>query len=235
MTWEWGFTLGEIQGLFNIIGSASLGIALAAYFYKKRQDEFSLASEIVSFFREKIVYEGDLVRKKIYEKDKGFIISRIKIPKNCTIRLLKDDAEQSENFERQLRIFFDSNKNYPDIVLDTTVLDRQIFLLNMLEEFALKALTFEDYSFKFGGYHPLGSLKNAFVEIVEQNAVALFFMRDVQVGSEIYSSILRLYEMWHPLIPGNSSRIKRLAVSGLINKKQRDDLYKKRDKKFNLI
>ncbi|MFA6077424.1 MAG: hypothetical protein WC724_00155 [Candidatus Paceibacterota bacterium] len=217
------FGLNEIQSLFSIAGSLSIGVALLTYFYKKKQDELFATIDQITFFREKIILEWDEVQRYIKERNPGFISSRISL-QNQTIDFIR--KEFSVNFNRQLAIFFDAEKNYPDIWMDGTVLDKHILFLNMLEEFSLKVIyskTDENPAFE--------SIHNTFVEIVEKNAVALLFMREVKAGNQIYSTILSLYKSWQKKTD-KVSFIKNLESFGFITKKQKETLYNKRKEKF---
>ena len=70
--------------------------------------------------------------------------------------------------------------------------DELLELFNTLEEFALKAIHFEN-----NHQHPaLNSVKATFIQVVEQNAVFLVFQRDVALGSSAYSAVLKLYNLW---------------------------------------
>ncbi len=58
--------------------------------------------------------------------------------------------------------------------LDGVIVDQQIFLLNMIEEFSLRVEHLNTQQ------HPaLSSVQAPFVDMVEKNAVALIFIRDV--------------------------------------------------------
>ena len=64
-------------------------------------------------------------------------------------------------------------------------LDKQVLLLNMLEEFAIRIKHFNTSE------HPaIKPVIPTFVLLVEQNAVALLFMRDIISNDPIYSNIL---------------------------------------------
>lgn len=206
-----------------MVGSFSIGLALLTYLYKKRQDELLATIDQITFFREKIIPEWDKLQKQIKQKDPSFVFSRIRLMKP-TIEDIRRDFP--ENFKRQISEFLDSQKNYPDIYLDGPILDGHITLLNMLEEFSLRAI-----NLKTSKNLAFISLHNAFIEIVENNAVSLIFMRDIKTCNPIYSGILKLYISWVNKIKKPTFIIKGLELHGLVSKKQREDFYKRRKEK----
>ena len=213
--------LDNIGKLFGIFGSFSLVIALFTYFYKRSQDNLLATVDQITFFREKVISEWDSTQKHIREKNSDFVFSRIELVEP-DISIIKNKF--SVNFNRQFSIFFNSEK----IIEDSLILDKHIILLNLLEEFSLRVIhskTIENPAFK--------SLHNAFVEIVEGNAVALLYMRDVKVGNSIYSTTLNLYNVWKKRSI-KTNYVKNLEKYGLITKKQKEEIYKERQEKFNL-
>lgn len=106
--------------------------------------------------------------------------------------------------------------------MDEHTLSQQISLLNLLEEFSLAV----DH-FKVNQHSALNSVRAAFVEIVEKNAVALIFVRDVIVANPIYSATLLLYGSWKKTV-GKSNYLKNLERYGFITKEQREKVFKER-------
>jgi hypothetical protein len=213
------FNLDEIQNLFSIVGSLSIGVALLTYFYKKKQDELFATIDQITFFREKIIPEWSMVQRCISEKNPDFVTSRIDL-QNPTIDFIK--REFSVNFKRQLEVFFDNQRNYPEIWIDGIILDKHILFLNMLEEFSLRVV-----SLKTDKNSTLKAIHATFIEIVERNAVALLFMREVKAGNQIYSTTLSLYKSWQAKTD-KVSFIKNLEKFGFISKKQKEEIYRKR-------
>lgn len=210
--------LDILQKLFSIVGSLSLGVALAAYFYKKKQDETLATIEQIAFFREKIIPEWDKVNKAIKKKDQNYWFSRITLDKYNIEDIRK---ERSRNFDNQLSIFFDSSKIDVGAWLDNSILDQQIFLLNTFEEFSLKVNHFNTQQ------HPaLNSVHSAFVEIIEKNAVSLFFVRDVIVDNPIYDATLSVYKNWEKKV-NKSNFAKNLKKHGFITKAQLEEIFNK--------
>lgn len=150
------------------------------------------------------------------KKDPQFVVSRISLKKPSIVEIKE---ELPTNFDRQLEIFFDAKTAYPSFILDAKILDRQITLLNLLEEFSLKVLARGTTSSPV-----LKALHNVFVETVEQNSVALLFVRDLKNTPPTYESILSLYRAW---VDGTTKTvlIKNLYSAGLINKEQKDYFY----------
>jgi len=213
------FDLANLSSLFSIISSLSIGVAIVAYFYQKNKDEFSAAIDQISFFRQDIINEaGQQALNKIRQKEPNFVISRISLAEP-SLEIIK--AKFLVNFNRQLDVFFKIQDNGL-ISLDSEVLNSQVFLLNMLEEFSLRVIHLNTIN------NPaLKPLHGTFIELVEQNAVALLFMRDIKVGQSIYVEILKLYNMWRD-DSENQNLIKNLLAHGLITEKQKKEFYKSR-------
>ena len=100
-------------------------------------------------------------------------------------------------------------------------MDRQIFLLNLLEEFSLKVKHFGVVQ-----HSSLNSVHAAFVELIEKNAVALFFMREIIAGNPIYLETLSLYDVWRATV-GKPNYLKNLLEHKFITKEQRQEILKK--------
>lgn len=212
------FGLDTLQKLFSILGSLSLGVALLAYFYKKRQDETSAAIDQIGFFREKIIPKWSEVQIAIRNKGYNPVFIKFDKPDINEIR-----SQHSKNFERQLAMFFDASKVEADEFLDNSILDQQIFLLNMLEDFSLKVVHFETTE------NPaLLAVGTTFSQIVEQNAVAIMFMREVVLNDDaIYSNTLSLYALWGKKFE-KQDLIKNLWRFGFISKTQKESVFKRR-------
>jgi hypothetical protein len=214
--------LNSLEKIFNIVSSLSILIALASYFYKIKNDKLWATIEQITFFREKIIIGSSELQKYIINKKPDFIFSRINL-NNPTIEYIR--KEYSKNFQRQLKLFCDTSTKYPDVILDTDILDKQLSLLNILEEFSLKVIHSGTKE------HPaLESIYNAFVEIIENNAVALLFTR-IKVENNTYSTILKLYKIWEKKTSKNSFIITVLAKHEIISKKQKEEFYEMRKKK----
>ena len=204
------FNLSEIGNIFNIASSLSIVIALSGYFYQKRQDELSATIDQITFFREKVISEMYVVQNKIKKMKSDFIPSRI-APSIPTIKVAR--KEFKTNFTRQLDIIFEISKNN-ELTLGGEILDSQIFLLNMLEEFSLKVTLLKTSE------HPaLEGIQNTFIEIIEKNAVALLFMREIITGQPLYSTNLFLYKLWKKENIKNDV-IKNLITHGLVTEDQ---------------
>lgn len=206
------YNLDTLAKIFTILGDLSIGVALLAYLYKKRQDRTLAAIDQISFFRENIIPEMIGVQKTILGKDPSFWFSRINLSENKSIEDVKKNF--SINFEKQLSIFFNITEEADGCVRNNIdpVLDEQIKLLNMLEELSLRVSHFGTES------HPaLSSIHAPFVELVEMNAVALIFMRDIR-GSQ-YKTVLSLYDYWRARVEGVNV-LQNLEKHGFITKDQ---------------
>lgn len=210
--------IDTLQKIFSIIGSFSLFIALYSYLYKKQQDALITTIDQINFFRKEIIIGWDETQKKVHEKDPNFVFSKIEL-QNPDLILIK--TKYPKNFDRQLTLFFNSD----NLKIDP-ILDKQIMLLNILEEFSLRVI------FSNNTQHPaLKSIYNAFVEIVEHNAIALLFMRDIKTGNKIYSGTLELYKLWQKNTEKNNY-IKNLEKYGLITREKKEAFYKMKREKF---
>ncbi|MDB5254152.1 MAG: hypothetical protein JWL80_218 [Parcubacteria group bacterium] len=214
------FGLDELQKIFSIIGSFSLGVALLTYFHKKKQDELLATIDQITFFRKEIIPTYEEAHKFIQSKKSDFIISRINL-ETPTVAFIRENF--SVNFNRQLSLIIDTAKNYPKVFIDTDILTKQVSILNLLEEFSLRVIHLNTHE------HPaLESIYNVFVEIVEVNAFALLYMREVQTANPIYSSVLKLYLIWIKRIRKPPFLMKGLENYGIITKKQKEDFYQMR-------
>jgi len=213
---SWLQTLANFAQVVTIFS-----VLVAVYEYRRRgkQDKNLATIDQISFFRETIIPKWTEIIKKIKSKDKKFWFSRIRVDSQDIQEIKKG---QDRNFDNQVSIFFDASKLESGEFVDNDILDELIFLLNMLEEFALKVKHLETED------HPaLASLHFTFIQVVEQNVAALFFMRNVVVGNPIYSATLSLYDSWKDKSQ-KPNIIKNLAKYGFITKEQQDDFYRKK-------
>lgn len=221
--------LDSTQKVFSILGSFSLGVAVLAYFYKKRQDETLAAIEQISFLRKEIIPQCKAVDDKIKNKNKAYNFCRIR-PTEYSMKALVEDEDISLNFNTQLSAFYDrSDKDASKWITDGEILYEQATLLNMLEEFSLRV-----QHFKTLNHQALISVNGAFVEIIEKNLVALFFIRDITNASSVYDNVLLLYKSWKDLTE-KPNILKNLKKHGILSKKQADELYDERRKRFTLV
>jgi hypothetical protein len=188
--------LDSLEKIFSILSSLSIAIALTAYFYQKSRDEIDASIDQVSFFRREIIPFYNNLRKKINQKNSGYEFPRIKIDIPSSRFIKENYPSETTN---QIYIF----RN------DRDILDTQIDLFNMLEEFSIKVAMYKTAS------HPaVSSAKNAFINIIEQNAAALIFWRDANANSA-YSETFALYKIWKDSVDRASveERIKRTLSS----------------------
>lgn len=217
--------LDTIQKIFSIIGSFSLGIALVSYLYKKKLDETLTAINQINFFREKIIPEWTNLIEQIKNKDKSFWFSRINLTNYKTVNDIKDIRNNfSRNFDNQLSIFF---KNSIDIQQDDNILNYYIKLLNIMEEFSIRV-----YHFKTVQHQVLVSVYAPFIEIIEKNAVALIFIRDIINSNGTYSNTLSLYKSWANKVK-KINYVNNLEKYGFITKNQKEEIFKKQRKQSN--
>ena len=196
-------------------------VAVFTYFYKKKQDNTLAAIDQITFFREKIIVEWDKTSKIIKEIDPNYWFSHIKLD-DYSIESIRES--KSKNYYNQLSIFFNDSKIDPAIGCNgiKDVFNKQISLLNMLEEFSLRVKHFGTEK-----HLALNSIHNAFVQIVEQNAVAILFQREIISNSNlIYSNLLELYSMWKDDF-SKTNWINNLAKHNIITKERKEEIINK--------
>jgi len=211
------YGLDVLQKIFSILGSLSLGIALAAYVHNKTQNINMAVIEQISFFRKEVIPEWTKVSKMILEKKPDYPFSKIQLEETNFEFMRK---RYSRNFKEQQDIFLNdlSKIQIGSQIWDTDILDSQLMLFNMMEEFSLRV-----FHFKTNQHKALFSVHAAFVDIVEKNAVALIFGREVFMGNPIYSQTLWLYNSWKGQI-NRSWFVDRLAKNKFITEDQRNNL-----------
>lgn len=176
------FNLDAIEKVFSIIGSLSILIALATYYYTQSQDWNTAAIDQISFLRKEVIPQHDEVASitKQYFPQYLFPLINIKVPTAEFMREHFVDAAR-----QQLEVVGYQKDGKAPIFIE------QIKLFNCLEEFALKVL-----HYKTQDHEALNSAKSAFVLSIEQNAAALVFEREVIVGNNVYPATLALYNIW---------------------------------------
>jgi hypothetical protein len=223
------FGLDNTQKIFSILGSVSIAIALWTYFYNKNQDKTSGLLEQISFFREKIIPEWDRVNKIIKIKNPTYGFFRVNLHKQ-KIEEIRHDVSTSKNFNSQLEIFFDISDNDPEKwSTDSMILDQQVLLLNMLEDFSIKVVELELLE------HPTFCVVyQAFIDIIEKNAVALVFMRDIVTNNPIYSFTLLVYNSWVNKVK-KTNFTNNLEKHGFITKDQKNIILKKQRENTRIL
>lgn len=210
------FGLDTLEKLFTIIGSFSIGIALVTYFDQKAQDKTTAAIDQISFFRKEVIPLYDALTAITKKESPQYVFTRIDFDEP-TVRSMK--RHRPKNFAAQEALFFDSSSLHHN----PTILDPTINLYNAVEEFALKVL-----HFKTQDHEALNAVRHPFVMLVEQNAVALVFIREIIAGSPIYSATLKLYETWKGKVKPTHV-IDRLASSNFISESQAETIKAQRN------
>ncbi|MBP9771896.1 MAG: hypothetical protein KBD16_03160 [Candidatus Pacebacteria bacterium] len=204
------------EGIFNIIGSLSIVVALFAYLYRKNRDNVEATIDQITFFRKEIISYWTEVQEVIKKKKPGLGFSRISLEQPF-IDFIRN--EFSYNFANQSSLFLDTSSENITTWVDTGVLGKQIELFNLLEEFSLRVrhLGTQDNP-------ALQSVHNPFVEIIEMNAAALLFVRDVVLGdSDSFSTLLWLYNSWKAKSIKTNS-IVNLAKHGFITQEKKKEI-----------
>jgi len=213
------FNLDVLQKVSSILGSLSIVVVISTYFYNRKKDKRLAAIDQITFFREKIIVELDKVSKMIKEDNPGYWFSRIKLD-SYNIEEIK--KTKSRNFDNQLSIIFDITKIDP--ITNNTgikeILSKQITLLNMIEEFSLRVKHLGTQK------HPsLESICSTFVLIVEQNAVAILFEREIIADYPMYSNTLELYSLWKDDF-NKTNWINNLEKHNFMNKEEKERIFK---------
>jgi hypothetical protein len=173
-----GFNLDVLQKTTNIMSSLSIFIALAAYFYSRKKDKNTLVIEQISFFRKEALLKGDEFTQFVrVTKGKDYNFSRVRLDEPTIDFVKKNHQEESQE---QINII-----KLPD------TLPKQVQLLNILEEFALRVLYGETAK-----YNALNALKSPYIELVELNAIVLLQQREFISGKQTYLNVLKLYDLW---------------------------------------
>ncbi len=194
LTTRHNFDLEGLQSLFSILGSISIGIALISYFERKDQDITTAAIDLISFFRKEIIVANDDLIKSVQVTFPNYYWFSIKLDN-------PDMAYVRQNFKKEVDGQEILSKNQE-------LFSKQTLLLNMLEELSLRIDHFHIFD------HPaLNSIRIPFVQMVEQNAWALLFQREVFAGLPTYQTILDLYKKWKDQVD-RKSPVERLKSVG---------------------
>jgi hypothetical protein len=146
--------------------------------YTKRQDSTTKTIDQISFFRKEIIPQYNQIAESIKAQHPAYNFPRIilDIP---TTAFLKE--KYPKEVKEQANIW----------QMDRKKQDELIALLNTIEEFALRAVHFENIQ-----HVALESIKVTFVQLIEQNAAFIVYERDAVLGSSIYAASLQLYGLW---------------------------------------
>lgn len=79
--------------------------------------------------------------------------------------------------------------------------EKHINVLNLLEEFSVRVKHYQTQN------HPaLSVLHTVFVESVENHTTILFYVREVDQGSEAYSDVIWLYLLWKNRVASDNAK-----------------------------
>lgn len=191
----WPMNLDELEKMASIFVSIlapfSIFVAISTYKNARQQDNSIFTLDQVKFFREKIIDSFNRLRDEIEKEDPSYTFPRI-IAFSQNPRTIAESKQYKKEVGIQvnrLKILLNSRTKYDCIPL-----------LNMLEEFSLRVLHFET-----SNHEALNSVKDIFVQIVEENLVFLLFMR-AKDNPRLYPGIFRLYDLWQNEVDrGNSN------------------------------
>lgn len=170
-------TLDIITKVSSIIASGSILVAIISYFYNKNRNKVLTVVDQISFFREKILVEGNKLITLVREKDKDYIFSLVKLD-SPTIKAINE--EQLVEVTKQIDLI----KNYNTYSL-------QVNILNLLEELSLRIIFSKTINHK-----ALYSIMPIFIQSVEMNGLVLMQEREITTGNKIFSGTLELYKTW---------------------------------------
>ena len=178
MVYIWQFDLSEVQTLFSVFSSLSIGVAVLTYIEKKDKDSTASTIELISFFRKEIIdINNEFIRKTRTLNGKDVQFPKIKLD-NPDIKYIK------EKYPKEFKIQIELKKEWEIWSMQTSI-------LNALEEMALKV-----YNLNISNHLALSSIKAPFVELMERHAVVLLEQRQIITGLPSYGSALNLYQEW---------------------------------------
>lgn len=172
-------TLNLINTMANIVIAVLAFVAVFTYFYNKDKDNILAVVDQVSFFREKVLSEGNNFIRFVRDKDKDYIFSRIKLD-DPTTKTIKE--KYKSEVTAQVNLIKTYGKHLQSLQIDC---------LNLLEEFSLRVIYSETYT-----HRAFNSVKPLFIELVEMLALQLMTQREIITGNQAYSATLKLYSKW---------------------------------------
>lgn len=179
------YNLNTLQGIFGIISSSSIGVALYTYSQKIKQDKLFASTEQISFFRKEIIPASDNFLKMLM-KD-----AHLNSYQPSNLRLSHPTLVYVKNH------YFDESRKQMDFLVliekDRDLNSALIQLLNAMEEFSLRIIYSETIN-----HDSLKSLKETFINLAEQNAMKIILMHEISSNKNYYNGILDLYGHWEP-------------------------------------
>ena len=181
----YGFDLGEVQTLFGIFSSISIGLAAVAYIDKKRQDTNLSVVDAVSFFRKEIIDESDKFIKLTKLSYPEYQFPRIKLD-------IQDIKYVKENYPQE----FQKQTNFCKIINNHI---GQVLILNRLEEFSLRIKYLDILN-----HDAMIQLKTPFIQFAEMFACSLLWERQVSTGLPTYQVTIETYLKWMREVDGTT-------------------------------
>ncbi len=171
-------SLANFSSLAGIVGSFSVVVAVLTYYNDSRRNKVNYVIDQVSFFRKEIIFENNEFVKFIREiKGKRYEFHKIKL-NEISVEYARN------NFQKECQSQFEMSQ------IDGCF-PKQTFILNMLEELALKIKYTNTIN-----HLALNSIKTPFVELVEIHAVTLLSHREILSGLPTYNTVLEIYSIW---------------------------------------
>ncbi len=191
-------TLNLINTMANVVIAISAIVAVITYFNNKNKDNVLAVADQVSFFRERVLSEGNKFMMLVRETDKEYEFSRIRLDEPV-IKVIND------KYQKEVFAQLDLIKKHKDVFLIL-----QVNCLNLAEELALRVIYSKTYDHK-----ALNSIKPAFIQLIEMTALVLMQEREVVTGNQIYSATLELYSKWKDSVDRSSpgERVKKIIES----------------------
>lgn len=181
------FNLDEIQSLFSIIGSASVGLALMVYVETKDREVTTAAIDLVSLFRKEIILETDQFIIEVKSRFPKYSFPRVRLTdSNMQTARINYSAELTEQ---------------ENLCKNQDLFSKQTVILNLLEEVSLRITNFGAIN------HPaLNSIRATFIQTVETSAWVLLRQKEIYAGYPMFETILEIYRRW-----GDSARMEILT------------------------
>lgn len=167
-----------VQTWAAVTAAGSIFFALAKYLEEKTRKHTTTAIEHIAFFREKVINQNQKIVTSIRQEFGQTYVFQYVGLEIATVANAFSAYEQASREQAQ------------KIVAKNELRHQVIFLLNAMEELALRILHHKTQ------HHPaLVAIKRPFLEIVEIHAMVILHTRTYS-GLPSYQSIINLYQIW---------------------------------------
>jgi hypothetical protein len=172
------YGLDVLEQVSSIIGSLSIGLALLTYYYNKQKDNRIAAINQISFFRREILVAGnDYMESVVKVKGSSYEFTRVKLDEPTYEYAIKHSA-------RELNLQM-------ELIQESKFFSKDLDVLNLLEELSLMIIYHKTL------HHPaLNSIRDSFVQLVENHAAGIFQAQNIGTGKSVFSGVLDVYGEW---------------------------------------